>query len=83
MAYWNSQKQVVVHVPTEPHPINPGWEIVDCSCCGGLEWGGDYPRECSACQGMGHYCRHIESGALALYPGGPFVGRDSHKVGGV
>lgn len=24
-----------------------------CGCCAGIEWGGEYPVECSACAGSG------------------------------
>ena len=56
--------------------LPPGWEYVSCICCCGLQWGSDEPRECRYCKGMGNYVRHIKSGAMALYPGGPFIGRE-------
>lgn len=49
---------------------------VDCGCCNGLAWGGEYPRECRDCKGSGLLYRY-PSGALALYRGGPFAGQDS------
>lgn len=50
--------------------------VVDCGCCNGLEWGGEYPRECRDCGGTGVLYRYA-SGRLALYRGGPFCGSDS------
>ena len=49
------------------------WKKVSCSCCGGLEWGGEEPRECSTCFGSGMFYvnRH---GTGVLWPGGPFNG---------
>jgi hypothetical protein len=75
MAHWDSEKGIIVHWPTEPYPNYPDWELVDCGCCVGLEWGGDYPRECRQCNG-GVYARHIKSRVIALYPGGPFLGSE-------
>lgn len=60
--------------PPVPWEGKPGWLDVDCGCCGGLEWGGEYPRECTACGGSGRYALHEETGTIALYPGGPFLG---------
>ena len=74
MAYWNGKK--IVHIKPTPVKGYPGWEYVDCGCCGGIQWGGEYPCECSNCGGSGAYCRHIKSGVTALYPGGPFLGSD-------
>ncbi len=50
-----------------------GWRIVYCGCCAGLEWGGEYPRECHQCGGQGRVFV-LPSGHAALYPGGPFLG---------
>jgi hypothetical protein len=75
MAHWDSKNQKIVKWPTEPHPEYKGWEIIDCGCCAGIEWGGEYPVECRACQGQGFLCHHIKSGAIALWPGGPFAGK--------
>ncbi len=55
------------------------WEHISCGCCNGLQWGGFYPRECHYCDGAGMLWRHRKSGALAMYPGGPFLGRDPSK----
>lgn len=49
---------------------------ISCSCHGGIVadcYGG--PAECRYCVG-GRYWRY-PSGALALYPGGPFCGKDA------
>ncbi len=72
MAMWNGKK--IVYFP--PTDLGNGWEEMDCGCCNGIEWGGCCPTECWTCKGSGHYYRHIKSGALALYPGGPFCGRE-------
>jgi hypothetical protein len=50
-----------------------GW--VSCGCCAGLEWGGEYPRECRSCGGNGQVYRY-PSGRLALWPGGPLMGSE-------
>ena len=54
--------------------IESGWEIRDCGCSAGLQWGGECPIECRVCRGGGIVYHHIKSGAIALYPGGPFAG---------
>ena len=72
MAYWNGNK--IVHAPPQKSNRYPGWQRIDCGCCAGVQWGGDYPRECSYCGGSGFIYHHLKSGALALYPGGPFCG---------
>lgn len=74
MAHWDGKN--IVYWQPEPHPGYPGWVYEDCGCCNGLEWGGEEPRECRTCDGSGWIARHIKSGALALWPGGPFCGRD-------
>lgn len=74
MAYWNSKK--IVYTKPSTCEDNPGWEYIDCGCCGGLQWGGESPRECLVCKGASFYFRHIKSGVLAEYPGGPFLGRE-------
>ena len=74
MAYWDGKQ--IICTPTTLYEDYPGWECVDCGCCAGLEWGGECPRECHRCGGAGEYARHIKSGALAEYPGGPFIGRE-------
>jgi hypothetical protein len=74
MAYWTGEK--IVCFETEPWPHYPGWLMVDCGCCAGIQWGGEWPDECQDCGGTGRYAQHIGSGALAQWPGGPFVGRE-------
>ena len=54
---------------------NPNWIKVDCDCCGGIKWGGEEPIECKQCRGNGYYCVHIKTGTMALYPGGPLLGK--------
>lgn len=80
MAYWDAEKGTITHAPSKPHPHYSGWEIVDCGCCAGIEWGGYYPRECRTCGGGGYICQHLKSGALAWYPGGPFVGSTARRI---
>lgn len=72
MSHWDG-KQVIRFEP-EPWPEYPGWQQIDCGCANGLEWGGEEPRECRTCKGWGFVALHDRSGALALYPGGPFCG---------
>lgn len=74
MAYWDSKKGVIVYNEPKPCPDYPEWEIVDCGCCNGLEWGALEPTECSRCGGNGIVYGHIPSHALAAYPSGPFIG---------
>lgn len=73
MAHWNWKTGKTTHMKPTPIPEYPGWESLDCGCSGGLEWGGEQPRECRDCGGNGVISHHIKSGAHALYPGGPFV----------
>ena len=75
MSYWDSKQGKVVRWPAEDCEDYPGWQRLDCGCCGGLQWGGDYPRECKRCGGEGMIFHHRASGLLALRPGGPFAGR--------
>lgn len=74
MAAWNSTAQTIVSSPAAVCESHPGWLLVDCGCCAGLEWGGNEPRECRDCGGGGHLALHVDSGVLAQYPGGPFAG---------
>ncbi len=75
MAYWDYKQGKVVHFPDVPDSEHEGWIWRDCGCCAGTEWGGDTPRECSHCLGQGDYYVHVKSGRIAVYPGGPFLGR--------
>jgi len=63
----------IIEWPTKDSENYPGWEEIDCGCCNGIEWGGEYPRECRKCKGGAVYYRHKKSGVYALYPGGPFI----------
>ena len=76
MSFWDSTQGRVIHFPPEEWPDQPGWWRLDCGCCMGLEWGGEYPRECKTCGGNGWVAWHEKSKVLAWYPGGPFRGRD-------
>lgn len=68
----------------EEHPRYPGWYRIKCYGCRGygvvnagyLEV---VPAECSECNGCGSLWKHKESGAIAQWPGGPFVGRELYK----
>lgn len=51
----------------------PGWDMLDCGCCAGIQWGGEYPEECNRCNGNGVIYKHRKSGVLAEYPGGRFI----------
>ena len=73
MAYWDGKN--IVYWDNKPYPNHPNWEYIDCGCCAGIEWGGDYPRECRTCGGSGMISLHKPSGRIADYPGGPFRGR--------
>jgi len=73
MSWWNSAKQQIIRFPSKPVPDYPGWEIEDCGCCLGIQWGGQCPIECNRCNGTGVVYRHQKSGVVAEYPGGKFV----------
>ena len=75
MAYWDSTISKIIHYPPEDVAGCPGWQVLDCGCCGGLQWGGDSPRECRDCGGSGTIFLHVKSGTYADYPGGPFRGK--------
>lgn len=72
MAYWDGDK--IVYAQPIPYPDYPEWEYMDCGCCGGIEWGGESPRECRSCGGIGFLARHKPTNRIADYPGGPFRG---------
>ena len=70
MAHWNYKTgQVTVFKAIK---VLGEWHQIDCGCSGGLEWGGDSPRECNRCGGAGYIFWHRKSKVFALYPGGPF-----------
>jgi hypothetical protein len=56
------------------------WIIQPCHCCAGIEWGGEYPRECRTCKGGANYWVHLTSRRMALWPGGPFVGTETEET---
>ena len=60
---------------TEKNKVYLSWLKIDCTCCAGIEWGGDYPRECRTCGGSGQIFLHVKSGSFAQWPGGPFCGK--------
>jgi len=75
MAQWDYKEGKVRSWPDEPHPDYPGWTVVDCGCCAGIQWGGDSPEECDMCSGSGEIVRHDKSRVLARWPGGPLLGK--------
>ena len=75
MSYWDSTTQKIISFPPKVFEYNPNWIEVDCGCCGGLQWGGESPRECNTCDGTGCYFVHLISGVMAEYPGGRLLGR--------
>lgn len=79
LAYWDGKQ--MVYLPEREVEGYPNWRLVDCGCCAGIEWGGDYPQECQRCGGSGGIYKHIRSGLLADYPGGPLRGRASDTGG--
>lgn len=78
MSYWDSIQQKIVDIPIRPYGKR-GWYLIDCGCCNGIEWGGEEPRECNTCNGVGTYAFHKKSGVIAMYPGGPLLGRMSKE----
>ena len=52
------------------------WRILGCGCCAGTQWGGEEPRECRDCGGMGDIFLRPD-GTAFQYPGGPIVGKRS------
>lgn len=77
MAYYDQGLNRIVYWPSEPYSGFSGWRRVDCGCCAGIKWGGEYPQECN-CNG-GWIALHVKSGRFAAYPGGPFVGRQTDR----
>jgi len=73
MSYWDGNQ--IVRRPDRLVEGSPGWIMQDCGCCDGLEWGGEVPTECTLCNG-GFVFKHLASGVLAMYPSGPFLGRE-------
>ena len=50
------------------------WRYVNCDCCAGIMWGGEYPTECPTCNGTGIEGWILPSGHMFRYPGGPAMG---------
>lgn len=80
MSHWDARAGTIVRWPDKTWDQYPEWISRDCGCCGGIEWGGDSPRECRNCGGFGRIAKHKKSGALAAWPGGPFLGREEPDV---
>lgn len=65
----------------------PGWVWEQCGCCHGtgLVLNGSIapsdisPTECDACWGNGRIAKHTATGTLALYPGGPLLGKEHDR----
>lgn len=76
MAIWSDKEGRVEYGCDVIDPDSPEWIWRDCTCCAGIEWGGESPRECGTCKGWGSYAIHAPSGAVAQWPGGPFLGRE-------
>jgi hypothetical protein len=82
MAHWDSAAGVDVPWPSRWDERSPGWLWIDCGCCKGIAWGGEEPIDCCLCKGGGWLAVHVDSGTVALYPGGPLAGRrfDAEEV---
>lgn len=76
MAFYDCETNRIIYFKPRNSQRYPGWEIIDCGCSYGLQWGGEEPIECNRCNATGTLWRHKESGVLAEYPGGKFKGRD-------
>ena len=72
MAHWDSTKQKIIECKIKKSKQWPKWDEVDCGCCGGICWGGEYPREGKDCDGRGFIFVHRKTGTRARWPGGPF-----------
>jgi hypothetical protein len=72
VSYWNGKE--IVRIAPSLHPLSTGWWCIDCGCCNGIQWGGEYPTECRDCGGGGVVFLHEASGLVAAWPGGPIVG---------
>lgn len=73
MAHWDYMDKKIHYYSARD--LENGWLEIDCGCSEGLRWGGEYPRECNRCEGIGAIVWHKKSKVFALYPGGPFKGR--------
>lgn len=73
MSHWDGH--TIISFPPRLVQGHPEWLMLDCGCCNGLKWGGDEPIECRDCAGTGVQYLHLRSGVIAVYPGGPLLGR--------
>lgn len=71
MAHWDGKK--IIHRPTTQCKKHPAWDVIDCGCCNGIQWGVEGPRECDNCNASGVIYKHRKSGVTAQWPGGPFT----------
>lgn len=74
MAHWDPEAGRIIAFPDEVCEEYPGWLRIDCGCCNGMEWHALEPTTCSRCGGNAVLYLHEASRALAVYPGGPFIG---------
>lgn len=74
MAHWNGER--IVWRPDLSWPGYPNWLLVDCGCSGGTEWSTLPPQGCDVCYGNGVLAKHLPSGLVSLYPGGPIRYRE-------
>lgn len=51
------------------------WRYINCDCCAGIKWGGEYPTECDECEGSGIAGWVRPSNHVFKYPGGPAKGQ--------
>lgn len=50
-----------------------GWRDETCFACEGTGVEPEPEVQCLTCRGRGGWARHVGSGLLAAYPGGPIV----------
>lgn len=72
MSFWDYKLQKIITYPPRKSKRWPKWDEVDCGCSGGLQWGGEYPRECKTCGAKGFVFVHRKTATRAEWPGGPF-----------
>jgi hypothetical protein len=78
MAYYDHKlNKIIYSLPKKSE--YPGWLVIDCGCSSGLQWGGEQPRECRRCEGIGYIYFHTATGIYAVYPGGPLRGRQTKE----
>lgn len=75
MSHYDYKTNQVIRYPPKRCENYPDWLEVDCGCSGGLQWGGESPRECPYCDEVGFIFVNIKSGRIKkCWPGGPFGG---------